>query len=101
MTSSEKKFIETWGLKRKSWSWASSFKKGALFIAWPLLLLTDLINFFIIGDIRFAFISYSHLWYLGFNLIWTGIAGGFIYGFYDWNSNEYKYHKLLKKLPKE
>lgn len=97
----EEEFIKSWSLKRKNWSWADTFKKGALLIAWPLVILTDMINFFIIGDIRFDFISFSHVWHLGFNLIWTGIFGGVIYGFYDWYSKEYKYHKLVKKLNKK
>jgi len=101
MTSSEKEFIEYWETERKTWSWAKKFKKGALYIAWPIVIMIDLINFFIIGDISYAFISLSHLFYLLFNLLWAGVLAGFAYGFYSWNVNEIKYSRLIRKRNNE
>jgi len=96
MTSSEEKFIAYWEEKRKTWSWPENFKKGALYIAWPVVVLIDLINFFIIGDISYAFISLPHLFYLLFNLLWAGVLTGFAYGLYNWNINEIRYTRLMR-----
>lgn len=101
MTSSEKKFIAYWEEKRKTWSWGKNFRKGALYIAWPIVIMIDLINFFIIGDINYAFISLSHVFYLLFDLLWTGVLAGFAYGLYNWNVNEIKYGRLIKKRNNE
>ncbi|WP_423146314.1 hypothetical protein [Rubrolithibacter danxiaensis] len=97
MTSSEKEFITYWSKARREWNWGKTFAVGVLYISLPVIILYDLVNFFIIGDVVYPYFSFTHFFNLLFKFIWTGIPGGFIYGLYNWNSREVRYKKLLKK----
>ena len=93
--------MEYWKKERKSWNWGKVFKKGVLQFAWPVIILIDLVNFFIIGDLNYAFISFDHLFYLIKKLLVFGALLGFAYGFFDWNGNERRYKRLTRQRPDE
>ena len=97
MTQAEKEFVEYWKKRRTQWNWAKTFKTGALYYGVPIVLLIDLMNYFVIAGSKYAFISFRHLFELGFNLIWIGALSGFFYGFFGWNSKEGKYRRIIRK----
>ena len=97
MRPSDRKFVEYWQTARKDWNWGKTFKNGVLYFALPIVILIDLVNFFIIGDVNYAFLSFNHFYHLLKNFLPTALFIGFAYGLYDWNSKEQKYWRILKK----
>ncbi|HEY1025828.1 MAG TPA: hypothetical protein VGE26_11730 [Sphingobacteriaceae bacterium] len=97
MSPGEKRFTDYWGIARKNWNWGKKFKKTALHLVLPLVVLVDFINFFIIGDLSYGFISLEHLWRLGLNSIVFSILIGFVYNLIVWNTNEMRYWSIMKR----
>ncbi|WP_026898646.1 hypothetical protein [Daejeonella oryzae] len=97
MTTAEQNFVRYWSVARKKWSWGQKFMIAVKNFAIPFVVLVHLTNFFIIGDLTYAFISFKHLLEFCINLIVVSLISGFAYGFYHWNSNERQYWKFIKK----
>jgi len=97
MTPSEEKFVNHWAQERKKWNWGRNFINVVLYIAIPFVVLTDLVNFFIIGDVRYAFISLKHFTNVFINFFIISLLSGFGYGIVHWNTNEIRYWNILKK----
>ncbi|HXH99010.1 MAG TPA: hypothetical protein VNI52_01990 [Sphingobacteriaceae bacterium] len=101
MTGGEKRFFDSWGIARKKWKWGENFKRTALYFVLPFVLLIDTINFFIIGDAKYAYMSFGHLWDLITNFIGFSLFIGFTYNLFTWNINEMRYWELVRKSKKE
>lgn len=97
MTPREKKFVDYWSVARKSWNWGKRFKKTVLHFVLPLVLLVDMINFFIVGDVSYGFISLTHFWRLGLTFVILAVLIGFTYNLITWNANEMRYWSIMKK----
>ena len=97
MNAEEENYVNYWSLARKKWSWSKKFMTAVQNFAVPFVILIHLTNFFIIGDVSYAFLSFRHLLQFLINLLFASIFSGFAYGFYHWNINERKYRKILKK----
>lgn len=97
MTQKERQFIDFWTEKRKTWSWKKHTYQTFLFAALPIAILIDLVNYFIIGDTSYSFFSFAHLFNFLLNLL--GLSAMLILGsgFIDWNYNEGKYWRILRK----
>ena len=101
MTSGEKKFFKQWSIDRKKWRWGEKFKRTALYFVLPLVLLIDVINFFIIGDAKYAYLSFEHVWTVITNFVTFSIVIGFAYNLFTWNINEMRYWKIAGKNKNE
>jgi len=101
MTESEIEFIKAWEIRRKKWKWSRVLFKISLFLALPLVVLIDLVNFFIVGDVLYPFFSFSHLLQIIQNLIIFSLILGIGFGAFTWYSNEIKFQKLKNKEAKE
>lgn len=101
MTPREKKFIDYWSVARKNWNWGKNFKKTVLQLVLPLVLLVDVINFFIVGDVSYGFISLKHFWRLGLNFVILSVLIGFTYNLVIWNTNEMRYWSIMKRNKKD
>lgn len=101
MTEREKRFFKYWGAARKKWMWGESFKRTALYFVLPFVFLIDTINFFIIGDADYAYLSLRHIWDVITNFATFSILIGFTYNFFTWNINEMKYWEIVRKSKEE
>ncbi|MEO8794907.1 MAG: hypothetical protein ABI390_05535 [Daejeonella sp.] len=101
MSPSEEKFVKYWRIARKKWSWKDNFLAAVKNFAIPFVILVHLTNFFVIGDIAYAFISFKHLIAFIINITVVSAISGFAYGLYDWNTNERKYWKIIRKYRTE
>lgn len=101
MTNGEKRFFKQWGIARKKWKWGENFKRTALYFVLPLVLLIDTVNFFIIGDANYAYLSLPHIWDMIINFVTFSIVIGFIYNLFRWNINEMRYWEISRKNKNE
>lgn len=97
MTPQEKKFLDYWAEKRKKWSWKKHSYQTFITVALPIALLIDLVNYFIIGDTHYAFFTFTHLFIFLLNLFVFSIFIILGSGFANWNYNEMKYWKIVRK----
>jgi hypothetical protein len=97
MTPQEEKFIAFWSQKRKTWKWNAHFKKTFFKIVLPFATLVDLVNYFIIGDTTYNFFSFSHLLTLIGNILFFSVAIIMLTGITEWNYNENKYWRIMRK----
>jgi hypothetical protein len=101
MTEREKKFLEHWDSERKNWKWGENFRRTSLYFVLPIVILIDTINFFIIGDANYAYISFIHLWDLITDFFILSLTIGFLFNFFRWNINETRYWRIVRKGKEE
>ncbi|HEY0669586.1 MAG TPA: hypothetical protein VGD22_15495 [Sphingobacteriaceae bacterium] len=101
MTNRDKRFFKHWGIARKKWKWGENFKRTALYFVLPLILLIDTINFFIIGDAKYAYISFEHMWNMITNFATFSVIIGFVYNLFIWNINEMRYWEIARRSKNE
>lgn len=97
MTPQEQAFVNYWSEKRKKWSWRKYSYTIFITIVIPFTLLVDLVNFFIIGDTTYSFLSFSHLFVFLSNLVILSVVIIMGSGIINWNFNENKYWHILRK----
>lgn len=101
MDAEELDFLQNWEVKRKKWSWGKFFFNTVLYVAVPIVLTIDFINFFIIADTNFSFFSWEHLWEFIKTLLVFSLFIGSSFGVFYWYSNELKFQRLTQKQEKE
>lgn len=101
MSEEEDLFLKEWEVKRRNWRWGKFIRKTTSNITFPIILITDLMNFFVIGDVKFGFFSFSHLWEIIKLLILFSLLITLPYGLFYWYSNELKFQKLSRKSEME
>lgn len=101
MTKQEEVFLQEWDIKRRKWKWGKVFLNGVIYIALPLVIIIDFVNFFIVGDVAFGFFSLFHLWELIQTFLIFSLIIGTVYGAYAWYSNELKFQSLKRQESKE
>ena len=97
MTPTEEAFVNYWAAKRKEWKWSKHLKKTFFKIVIPLVILIDLVNYFIIGDTEYDFFSFTHFFNVLTNTIFLGVIIIMATGIIEWNYNENKYWAILRK----
>ncbi|WP_026902599.1 hypothetical protein [Pedobacter glucosidilyticus] len=101
MDAEELAFLESWEIRRRKWRWGRVFFNTILYIAVPVVLTIDFINFFIIADTNFGFFSLEHLWEFLKTLLVFSLIIGSSFGVFYWYSNELKFQRLTRKQEKE
>lgn len=97
MTPQEQEFVAYWSEKRKLWSWRKHSIKTFLNIVLPVAVLIDFVNYFVIGDTEYDFISFLHFFIFLRNLIGLSILIIMGSGIIDWGYNEKRYWGILRK----
>lgn len=97
MTPQEETFVNYWAAKRKTWKWSTHLQKTFFKIVLPIVVLIDLVNYFIIGDTEYSFFSFTHLFRIIVNIIFLGVVIIMSTGIVEWNYNESKYWGILRK----
>ncbi len=97
MTPQEQMFVDYWSEKRKKWSWKKHTYTTFKNIVLPVVILIDLVNFFVIGDTEYDFFSFMHLFILLRNLFLIGVLVILGSGIVDWGYNENRYWSILRK----
>lgn len=97
MTNRQQQFVDFWSEKRKTWSWKKHTYQTFLYVALPIAILIDLVNYFIIGDTTYLFFSFAHLFNFLLNLFMLAVVLVLATGFINWNYNEGKYWRILRK----
>jgi len=97
MTPTELRFIEFWEKRRKRWNWFKMFRTVALRFVLPIVFVVDLIIYFLIGGLPYAYISFAHLFRVISQFLGFSILLGLAYGIFDWNFNESRYKRLIRK----
>ncbi|MFN0291728.1 hypothetical protein [Pedobacter helvus] len=97
MTQKEKQFVDYWTEKRKTWSWKKHTYQTFFSVALPISILIDLVNYFVIGDTTYTFFSFAHLFTYLLNFLTLAVALILGAGFVNWNYNEGKYWRILRK----
>lgn len=101
MSEEEDNFITNWKRKRNDWKWSKFLKNTTYYITFPIVLIIDFVNFFIVADVSFSFFSFSHIWELIKMLILFSLIITIPYGLFYWYSNELKFQKLNRKKEME
>ena len=97
MTPQEEAFVNYWKEKRKEWKWSKHLKITFFRIVLPIVVLIDLVNYFIIGDTEYSFFSFTHFLRVLVNTIFLGVIIIMSTGIVEWNYNESKYWGILRK----
>lgn len=88
MTFQEQQFVTYWSEKRKLWSWKKHSYKTFLNTALPIAILIDLVNYFVIGDTEYSFLSFLHIFIFFRNLVGVAVIVILGSGIIDWSYNE-------------
>lgn len=94
----QNQFIKYWETKRKNWKWGYFFSKTTLNITIPIVLIIDLVNFFVVADVKFGFFSINHIWEIIKLLILFSAIITLPYGLFYWYSNELRYQKINRRI---
>jgi hypothetical protein len=97
MQPQEQKFVAYWSKERKKWNWKRHTSTTFMRIVLPATIVIDLVNYFIIGDTEYSFLSFTHLFFVLRNLILLSVLVILGSGLFHWNYNENKYWTILRK----